>query len=76
MWLHHTKGHIKTVNGYYKGNIPRWIFVSITVLFSIDITNQILKKQGAGYDVKEINKFRQLFYVDNLKLFYRDETEL
>jgi len=50
--------------------------VSITVLFSIDTTNQMLKKEGAGYDVKEINKVRQLFYTDNLKLFYRDETEL
>lgn len=50
--------------------------MSITVLFSIDITNQMLKKQGAGYDVKEINKVRQLFYVGNLKLFYRYETEL
>jgi hypothetical protein len=55
MWLYHTKGHIKTIKmAIKKGNIPRWLLVSITVLFSIDTTNQMLKKQGAGYDVKEI----------------------
>jgi hypothetical protein len=48
------------------------------LLFCLALIPQtnMLKKQEAGYDVKEINKVGQLFYTDDLKLFYRDETEL
>ena len=41
----------------------------------IPLTN-VLNKQGAGCDIKEINKVSHLFYMDDLKLFYRDGTEL
>jgi hypothetical protein len=36
----------------------------------------MLNKQGAGYEFKGKNKVSCLFYMDELKLFSRDETEL
>ena len=33
-------------------------------------------KQGAGYNVKVNNKISHSFFMDDLKLFSRDETEL
>jgi hypothetical protein len=36
----------------------------------------MLSKQGAGYAVKGENKVGRLFYMDDLKLFSRDETDL
>jgi hypothetical protein len=36
----------------------------------------MLNKQGAGYKVKAKNKASLLLYMDTLKVFSRDETEL
>jgi hypothetical protein len=36
----------------------------------------MLIKQGAGYEVKENHKVSHLFYMDDLKLFSRDESKL
>jgi len=36
----------------------------------------MLSKQEAGYTVKGENKVGHLFYMDDLKLFSRDETNL
>ena len=36
----------------------------------------MLNKQGAGYEVKKRNKVRHFFYMDDLKLFSRDKSEL
>lgn len=73
MWLYHTKEHIKTskmaiIKGIFQGDC-------LFCLAWIPLTN-MLKRQGAGYVVKEINKVKHLFYMDYLKLLYRYETEL
>jgi hypothetical protein len=36
----------------------------------------MLNKQGAGYEDKGKHKVSHLFYVDDLKLFSRDESKL
>jgi len=36
----------------------------------------VLIKQGVGYEVKEKHKVGHLFYMDDLKLFFRDESKL
>jgi hypothetical protein len=36
----------------------------------------MLNKQGALYEFKGNNKICHLFLMDDLKLFFRDETEL
>jgi len=36
----------------------------------------MLNKQGAVYEVKGCNKISHLFFMDDLKLFSRNETEL
>jgi hypothetical protein len=36
----------------------------------------MLDTQGAGYEAKEKNQVSHLFYVDELKLFSRVETEI
>jgi hypothetical protein len=36
----------------------------------------MLIKRGAGYEVKEKHKVSHSFYMDDLKLFSRDESKL
>jgi len=36
----------------------------------------MLNKQGAEYEVKKKNKVRHFFWMNDLKLFSRDEAEL
>ena len=48
------------------------------LLFFLELIalNNILNKQGGVYEVKENNKFSHLSFMDDLKLFSRDKTEL
>ena len=44
MWLYHAKRHVKMESGYWRGNIPRCLLVSITFLFLTPLTN-VLNEQ-------------------------------
>jgi hypothetical protein len=72
MWLYHTEGHIKTGKVAVQGDSlsPLLFFLAL-----IPLTNK-LSKQEAGYTVKGENKVSHLYYMDDLKLFSRDETDL
>jgi hypothetical protein len=77
MWLYHTEGHVKTGNVAIEQRIVQGDSLSpiLFCLALIPLTNR-LSKQGAGCAVKGENKVSHLFYVGDLKLFSRDETEL
>jgi hypothetical protein len=77
MWLSNTEGHIKTRKVAIKQRIVQDDSSSplLFCLVLIPLTNT-LGKQGAGYAVKGENKVSNLFYMDDLKLFSRDETDL
>jgi len=76
MWLYHTEGNIRTGKVVIKQRIVQGDPLSpiLFCLALIPLTNMLSKR--AGYAVKEENKVSHLFYMDDLKLFSRDETDL
>ena len=75
--MYHTEGHVKTGKVAVKQRIVQGDSLSplLFCLAVVPLTN-MLSKQDAGYTVKGENKVSHLFYVDDLKLFSRDETDL
>jgi len=76
-WLYHTEGDVKTG----KVAINQTIFSGDSLsplLFCLALVLQtnMLTKQGEGYEVMGKNKFKHLFYIDDLKLFSWDEIQL
>lgn len=77
MWLYYTGGLIRTGNiaikrGIFQGNSLSPLLFCLAL---IPLTN-MLNRQGIGYKVGDNNKVSHLFYMDDLKLFSKDENQL
>lgn len=71
------QGHVKTGKVAIKQRILQNYSLS-PLLFSVALTplTKRLNKHWAGYKIKGKNKISHIFYMDDLQIFSRDETEL
>jgi hypothetical protein len=71
------QGQVKTGKVAIKQRILQVDSLS-PLLFSVALTplTNRLNKHWAGYEIKVKTKISHLFYMDDLQIFSRDETEL